>query len=99
MLENIKPLSTTMTSNIYAKYINESDMQNERIKIHDFRHSHILFLIDLGVDVFHIAKRVGDSNPEMIFKVYGHLYPDKEQKIIDKIEVCCHIVATENKIS
>ncbi|AMP20146.1 hypothetical protein AZF37_02245 [endosymbiont 'TC1' of Trimyema compressum] len=77
----------------FKKYLDKFEIKN-RIRIHDFRHSNISFLINLGVNVFQIAKRVGHTNPKQIFKTYGHLYPDKEQEVIDKINNCCHNVAT-----
>lgn len=44
---------------------------------HSLRHSHISWLIDIGVDLMTIARRVGHKNTIMIQKTYGHLYEEK----------------------
>ena len=54
------------------------------IKIHELRHSHVSMLIDMGFTPFLIAERIGDT-PEMINKVYGHLYPNRHQEVADKL--------------
>lgn len=56
----------------------------KRIKIHELRHSHVSMLIDMGFTPFLIAERIGDT-PEMINKVYGHLYPNRHQEVADKL--------------
>lgn len=56
------------------------------IRIHDFRHSAISFLISQNVPIMEISKRVGHSSPEITYKVYAHLYPDKDKKIADLIQ-------------
>ena len=57
----------------------------KRLRIHDLRHSHASFLINNGVDVLLISKRLGHSNTAMTLNVYSHLYLDKENKAIDII--------------
>lgn len=57
----------------------------KRLRIHDLRHSHASFLINNGVDVLLISKRLGHSNTVMTLNVYSHLYSDKENKAIDII--------------
>lgn len=54
------------------------------IKVHELRHSHVSMLIDMGFTPFLIAERIGDT-PEMINKVYGHLYPNRHQEVADKL--------------
>ena len=54
------------------------------IKVHELRHSHVSMLIDMGFTPFLIAERIGDT-PEMVNKVYGHLYPNRHQEVADKL--------------
>ena len=54
------------------------------IRIHELRHSHVSMLIDMGFTPFLIAERIGDT-PEMVNKVYGHLYPNRHQEVADKL--------------
>ena len=56
------------------------------IRIHDFRHSHVSFLINSGVDSFRIAERLGHSK-DMVERRYGHLFPDRKKEILDVLEV------------
>ena len=55
-----------------------------RIRIHDFRHSHVSLLINLGFSPFDIAKRLGHT-VEMVNDVYGHWFDDAQQKMVDKL--------------
>lgn len=57
----------------------------ERIRIHDFRHSHVSLLINLGFNAFDIAKRLGHS-PDMVNNVYGHWFNEVQQKMVDKLD-------------
>ena len=56
-----------------------------RIRVHDLRHSHASFLINNGVDVLLISKRLGHTNTTMTLNTYSHLYPDRESEAIDLI--------------
>lgn len=55
------------------------------LRLHDLRHSHASFLINNGVDVLLISKRLGHSNTAMTLNVYSHLYPNKENEAINII--------------
>ena len=54
------------------------------IRLHDLRHSHVSMLIDQGCTPLLIADRIGDT-VDMINKVYGHLYPNRQQEIADRL--------------
>lgn len=54
------------------------------IRIHDLRHSHISMLIHLGFSAFEIAKRLGHS-VDMVNNVYGHLFPEKDKLMVDRL--------------
>lgn len=54
----------------------------KRIKIHDFRHTHATLLINEGINVQEIARRLGHSNVQTTLKVYAHLYPREEERAI-----------------
>ena len=53
-----------------------------RITIHEFRHSHATLLINAGVNIKEISRRLGHSTVEMTWNVYSHLYPDQEEKAL-----------------
>lgn len=54
------------------------------IRIHDFRHSAVSFLISQNVPILEISKRVGHSSPDITYSVYAHLYPNKDRHIAQK---------------
>lgn len=60
------------------------------IRIHDLRHSHASLLINKGENqlstIYVIAARLGD-NVDMIFKTYGHLFPNTQKDIIQKLNI------------
>ncbi len=60
------------------------------IRIHDFRHTHATLLINEGINVQEIARRLGHSDIKMTWNTYSHLYPIEEEralKILEKIEL------------
>ncbi len=60
----------------------------KKIRIHDFRHSHVSLLANEGINIQEIARRLGHANIEMTWNTYSHLYPREEERaieILDKI--------------
>lgn len=53
----------------------------KKIRIHDFRHSAASYLISQNIPLLEVSKRLGHTSPVITYKVYGHLYPDKDKKI------------------
>nr|WP_241634859.1 site-specific integrase [Fusobacterium gastrosuis] len=58
---------------------------NRDLTIHDLRHSHASLLINNGVEILAISKRLGHSNPTMTLNIYSHLYKSTEQRALDII--------------
>ena len=50
------------------------------ITFHALRHTHASALIDAGVDIVTISKRLGHSSPNITLKVYAHLFREKDDK-------------------
>jgi integrase len=44
---------------------------------HDLRHHYASVLLDAGESAHAVAERIGDT-PQMVWEVYGHLMPDRE---------------------
>lgn len=55
------------------------------IRVHDLRHSHANMLIDMGFSVLKIADRLGHESVKTTLDTYSHLYPDKDQKLADRL--------------
>lgn len=56
-----------------------------QIRLHDLRHSHVSLLIHLDCDIMTIADRIGDT-PATVQSTYAHLYPDKKDIAVSKLE-------------
>ena len=56
-----------------------------QIRIHDFRHSHISMLINMGFTPVDIAARVGHENIRITMS-YAHMFTHKQDEIVDKID-------------
>jgi len=63
---------------LYAKTAGQ-----KRIRIHDFRHSHVSVLANEGINIQEIARRLGHSKIEMTWNTYSHLYPREEERAVD----------------
>ena len=75
-------------TNKFNHYIKLSGVKT--IRVHDLRHSHASLLINNGDNqlqiIYVIANRLGDT-VDMIFKTYGHLFPNAQKDIIEKLDV------------
>ena len=58
----------------------------KKIRIHDCRHSHASMLIELGFSAKEIAERLGHENIETTLNTYSHLYPDRQERLADRLE-------------
>ena len=55
------------------------------IRVHDLRHSHASMLINMGVSIFEISRRLGHESVKTTMDTYGHLYPDKDVNLASRI--------------
>ncbi|QOH65214.1 site-specific integrase [Bacillus amyloliquefaciens] len=62
------------------------DSNLEPIRLHDFRHSHVALLINQGEDYITIKERLGHGSVQTTIDVYGHLYPNKQKEMADKLD-------------
>lgn len=53
---------------------------NFNVRLHDLRHTHATLLLQSGVDVLTVAKRLGHQKPSTTQDVYGHVLPGKDQE-------------------
>lgn len=72
----------------------EDDREDDDIIIpyftpHDFRHTHVSTLIDLGMEAIDISKRLGHS-VEQVNNRYGHLFPERKDKLLDSLNDMTH---------
>lgn len=76
-----------------AKTFLEKEMQHgmklsgmKKIHIHLLRHSHASLLIEMGFSPKEIAERLGHENIETTLNTYSHLYPDKQERLADRLD-------------
>ena len=50
------------------------------LTFHSLRHSHASQLIDAGVDIVTISKRLGHAKPDITLRVYAHLFQKDDGK-------------------
>jgi len=50
------------------------------ITFHALRHTHASALIDAGVDIVTIAKRLGHSSPNITLGTYAHFFRQRDDK-------------------
>ncbi|MBC1974488.1 tyrosine-type recombinase/integrase [Listeria booriae] len=58
----------------------------KKIRIHDFRHSHVVLLIHNNEDYTVIKERLGHASITTTIDIYGHLFPSKQKSIADKLD-------------
>ncbi len=52
------------------------------IRIHDFRHTHASLLVNEGISIQEVARRLGHSKVEITWNTYSHLYPREEERAV-----------------
>ena len=57
-----------------------------KIRFHDLRHTAASLMLNNGVDVLIVSKRLGHSKPSITLDVYGHLIPSSQEKAADLID-------------
>ena len=53
------------------------------IRVHDFRHSHVAFLINEGISPLLIKERLGHKDIQITMNTYGHLYPNQQRQVAE----------------
>lgn len=63
-----------------SQFANEAGLPH--IRIHDFRHTHASLLVNEGINIQEIARRLGHSRVEQTWNTYSHLYPREEERAV-----------------
>lgn len=75
------PLRDTSVDKRNRKYAEAAGLP--RITIHEYRHSHVSVLVNAGINIMEISRRLGHSNVEETWNRYAHLYPKEEEKAVE----------------
>ena len=68
---------------ILEKYSIQAEV--EKIRLHDFRHSHASYLLFIQADITAISKRLGHDNLQTTINTYSHLYKDANKQLMKKL--------------
>lgn len=79
----IKPLSPSTINRYKAKACKRADIRP--ITLHQFRHSHATFLIQKGIMINEVSKRLGHSKVSTTLDVYSHTDLSQEKRVIDTL--------------
>lgn len=76
-----RPLRDTSIENHNKLYSSAAGLPH--IRIHDFRHTHASLLVNEGINIQEIARRLGHSDVQMTWNTYSHLYPREEERAVE----------------
>ncbi|MGM9877006.1 MAG: tyrosine-type recombinase/integrase [Bacilli bacterium] len=73
-------------STINRRKIDACNRANLRpITLHQFRHSHTTLLLNNGIIINEISKRLGHSNPSITLNVYTHTDLSQEKRVLNTL--------------
>lgn len=76
-------MTPTNIDRYFSKGIKKSGVK--KIRLHDLRHSHATILINSGVNIVAVSKRLGHTDINQTLKTYTHLLKDTDEKMMDLI--------------
>jgi len=82
--DRVFPFTKSFINNAMARACKKSGVK--RIRIHDIRHSHASYLINLGCAPLLISERLGHEKVQTTLSTYSHLYPNKHQEVVDMMQ-------------
>lgn len=79
-------VSHNVVRNALNMIVKNTDTDRENVHIHALRHSHCSYLLDEGVGIHYISKRLGHASTTITLDVYSHLLEKKEKEEDSKVE-------------
>jgi integrase len=67
-----------------------------KVSFHALRHTHASQLIASGMDVLTISRRLGHSSAMVTLNIYGHLFPDSDERAARALDLAFSSGRTEN---
>ena len=78
------PININYLQRTYTIALKRSNVK--RIRLHDFRHSHASILLNNGVNIVAVSKRLGHATVAQTLETYAHLMPDSDENLVKSIE-------------
>lgn len=82
--ERLFPIVARTLQKRMKKYMEKAEVKI--IRVHDFRHSHVAYLINQGVQPLIIKERLGHRDIKITLNTYGHLYPTQQKQVADMLD-------------
>ena len=82
--DRVFPFTKSYINNAMKRACTKSGVK--KIRIHDIRHSHASYLINLGCAPLLISERLGHEKVQTTLSTYSHLYPNKHQEVLDMMQ-------------
>lgn len=82
--DRVFPFTKSYINNAMERACKKSGVK--KIRIHDIRHSHASYLINLGCAPLLISERLGHEKIQTTLSTYSHLYPNKHQEVVDMMQ-------------
>lgn len=86
------PLRKTFRQRFWLPAVRSAGV--EPLRIHDLRHTAIAFWIAVGADPKRIAARAGHTSVSVVLDRYGHLFPEGEEKLAERLDVVYKAAST-----
>lgn len=81
-----KPINNMHMRRRFYQLLKEAGLP--KIRFHDLRHTAATLMLNNGIPVIIVSRRLGHSKPSITLDVYGHLIPNKQEEVailMDKI--------------
>jgi integrase len=78
-----KPLRPNTVSPAWASFASSIGMD---VTFHALRHTHASQLVEAGVDVVTISKRLGHAKPDITLRIYAHMFKKDDSKAAAAID-------------
>lgn len=72
------PLTASNIRKDFRKLLAVSGLH--KIRFHDLRHTAASLMLNHGIPVLIVSKRLGHSKPSITLDVYGHLIPSRQEE-------------------
>jgi len=72
------PVTASNIRRAFRKLLKVSGLP--KIRFHDLRHTAASLMLNHGIPVLIVSKRLGHSKPSITIDVYGHLIPSKQEE-------------------
>jgi integrase len=92
-----KPLNQSYLTRRFKKLLKESNLPE--IRFHDLRHTAASLMLNNGVPVLVVSKRLGHAKPSITLDVYGHLISNMQEQAAEVMDEIITPINWENCIA